>query len=153
LRSLGGRSRFVGEKRPRLLKQGEGVKIEKILLVDDDPTVRKLATMSLERVGKWQVVSANSGSEALSLLPSVRPDLVILDVMMPKLDGMSTLKKLRAIPDCEKLPVILMTAKMQDGDISADSDIDIAGIIFKPFDPMTLPQEIRKILEQQEVPK
>ncbi len=120
------------------------MEIRTILLVDDDPNIRKLAKMSLERVGHWQVSLAASGVEAIDAVLCQRPDLVILDVMMPGIDGVTTLTKLKA--QSPKLPVILMTAKVQTEEIAEYLLLGAVGVIMKPFDPMLLPKEIIELL-------
>lgn len=120
--------------------------IKKVLLVDDDPNIRKLARMSLERVGRWEVTVAESGAEAIEVLPQVRPDLVVLDVMMPGLDGRTTLTKLKE--QRQELPVILMTAKVQAEEIAEYLSLGAVGVIMKPFDPMRLPKDISDLLER-----
>jgi two-component system OmpR family response regulator len=121
--------------------------IQKVLLVDDDPNIRKLAKMSLERVGRWQVCVASSGQEALEIVEAERPDLIILDVMMPGLDGAMTLEKLKSRPTCASVPVILMTAKVQSPEMDEYLGMGAAGLIIKPFDPLKLPEEILKLLK------
>lgn len=120
--------------------------IRKVLLVDDDPNIRKLAKMSLERVGKWEVAVACSGAEAIDLLQTEQPDVVVLDVMMPGIDGRTTLAKLKA--QASSLPVILMTAKVQNEEMVEYLSLGAVGVIMKPFDPMLLPNEIRELLEK-----
>lgn len=120
--------------------------IKKVLLVDDDPNIRKLAKMSLERVGKWEVAVAASGMEAIELLEQEQPDVVVLDVMMPGIDGRQTLEGLKA--KAAELPVILMTAKVQSEEINEYLSLGAVGIITKPFDPMLLPKEISKLVEK-----
>jgi two-component system OmpR family response regulator len=122
--------------------------IKKVLLVDDDPNIRKLARMSLERVGKWEVVVAESGSEAIDLFSKVQPDVVVLDVMMPGLDGRTTLTRLKE--KSAELPVILMTAKVQAEEIVEYLSLGAIGVIMKPFDPMSLPKEISDLLEKND---
>jgi two-component system, OmpR family, response regulator len=122
--------------------------ISKVLLVDDDPNIRKLAKMSLERVGQWQVVVASSGAEALDIVSEVQPDVVLLDVMMPGLDGRTTLTELKNRPATAHLPVILMTAKVQSDEMDEYLTLGAAGVIIKPFDPMSLPKDIMKMLTQ-----
>jgi len=121
------------------------MEIKKILLVDDDPNIRKLAKMSLERVGHWQVTLAASGVEAIDAVVCDQPDLVVLDVMMPGIDGVTTLTKLKARNP--NLPVILMTAKVQTEEIAEYLNLGAVGVIMKPFDPMLLPKEITELLK------
>ena len=115
-----------------------------ILVVDDDDSIREVASMTLQLLAGWQVTTAGSGSEALELLRELRPDAVLMDVMMPGLDGPSTVLRLRADPATADLPVIMLTAK----DISADlrRELGLSGLLAKPFDPLTLSDEISSIL-------
>jgi two-component system, OmpR family, response regulator len=120
--------------------------ISKVLLVDDEPDIRRIAHLSLHRVGKLQVVMATSGAEALELAPRELPDVVLLDVMMPELDGPSTFQRLRALPATAGIPVIFMTAKAQKHEVEAFRALGAAGVIPKPFDPMTLAADVRRIV-------
>jgi len=119
-----------------------------VLLVDDEPDIRTIGKMSLTRVGKFEVRLASSGAEALRLVGEQRPDLIILDVMMPEMDGPTTLGALRADPATADIPVILMTAKVLAPELEMWLSIGAAGVIRKPFDPMTLPNEVRKIVAE-----
>jgi CheY-like chemotaxis protein len=125
------------------------VEINKVLLVDDDPNIRKLAKMSLERVGRWAVEVASSGREALEVISIVQPDVVLLDVMMPGLDGRTTLSQLKNTPHTAHVPVILMTAKVQSDELEQYLRIGAVGVIIKPFDPMSLPGEISALLDSK----
>jgi CheY-like chemotaxis protein len=116
--------------------------IRKILLVDDDANIRKLAKMSLERVGGWDVQVVAGGQEALDSLCGLLPDLIILDVMMPGLDGLAVLERLKGNPSTAAVPVILMTAKVQSQQISDSKALGAVGLIEKPFDPLNLHEEI-----------
>ena len=120
--------------------------IERILMVDDDPAIRKIGEICLSRVGRWEVKIASSGHEALEIGPDFRPDVILLDVMMPGMDGPATLKRLQENAQVCATPVIFMTAKVQSHEIDAYSKLGAAGVISKPFDPMTLPSEIKQIL-------
>ena len=122
-------------------------RIQKILMVDDEPDIRRVGQMSLELVGQFEVVLAGGGEEALELARSERPDVILLDVMMPRLDGPATLGQLRAEPATADIPVIFMTAKVQKHEVQRYLAQGASGVIFKPFDPMTLPQEIRRIAQ------
>lgn len=119
-------------------------------MVDDDPDIRKICSFALTKVGKWHVQLASNGLEALELAEKERPDVVLLDVMMPGMDGPTTLGKLREIPSMADVPVILMTAKVQTHEIEKYLNLGALGVIAKPFDPMTLPDEIRTLVERRE---
>jgi len=121
--------------------------LRKILLVDDEADIRLIAEISLSNLGGWEVLQAGSGLEALELASRERPDLILLDVMMPGMDGMTTLQKLREQEHGAATPVIFMTAKVQKAEIDRLLALGVRGLIPKPFDPMTLPEEIRAILE------
>ena len=120
--------------------------IEKVLLVDDDPRIRKIAQISLQGVGKWNVRAVSSGFEALEAAASERPDVILLDVMMPEMDGPTTLARLRENAELASIPVIFFTAKVQKQEVDSYLALGAAGIISKPFDPMKLPSEIVEIL-------
>lgn len=124
--------------------------IRKVLLVDDEPDIRRIGQLSLERVGRWQVVLASSGAEALTLAASERPDVILLDVMMPVDDGPTTLARLRQQPSTADIPVVFMTAKVLAPKARRWRELGAAGTIPKPFDPMTLPDDIRRVLAAAE---
>jgi two-component system, OmpR family, response regulator len=120
--------------------------IRSILLIDDDPNIRKLARMSLEKVGHFHVMVAASGQEALDMILSPIPDVIVLDLMMPGLDGKQTLTRLKSNRLTSAVPVVLMTAKLAGLEMDELMSLGAAGVIIKPFDPLTLPQEIRKLV-------
>ncbi|HKJ13024.1 MAG TPA: response regulator [Ornithinimicrobium sp.] len=117
-----------------------------VLIVDDDPSIREVATMSLELVGGWRVVTARDGAEGLERIARHRPDVVLLDVMMPVLDGIATCTRIREKPETADLPVILVTAKIAPGDRQEWDGLAVSGVIAKPFDPMTLPAQVSAML-------
>lgn len=118
----------------------------RVLVVDDDPDVREVAQTALELVGGWQVWSAAGGRIAMELARHELPDAILLDVMMPDLDGPATVRHLRNDPATAQIPVILLTAKSQSDGLSGWEEIGLAGVIGKPFDPMTLPDQISRLL-------
>ncbi|RKG85169.1 response regulator [Corallococcus praedator] len=120
--------------------------IQKVLLVDDEDDIRTIGQLSLSRVGKWQTVLASSGAEALEKAATEVPDLILLDVMMPGMDGPTTFGRLRAQAATANTPIIFMTAKIQKQEVARYLELGAVGVIGKPFDPMTLPQEIRKLV-------
>jgi CheY-like chemotaxis protein len=122
------------------------VKIEKILIVDDDDDIRAVIEIAARRIGNWDVVSAASGEEALEKARSELPDVILLDVMMPVLDGLMTLEKLREQPSTADIPVIFLTAKVQRHEVERYFALGARGVIRKPFDATTLPNEVRRIL-------
>lgn len=124
------------------------MRIEKVLMVDDDLTIRKLVEVSLTRIGKWTVLSAESGYNALEVVSDYRPDVILLDVMMPGMDGLTAFKQLRESKYMANTPIIFFTAKVQGEEIQSYFKLGAAGVITKPFDPMTLPGEIQKIVNK-----
>lgn len=121
--------------------------IRKILLVDDEPDLRTIGALSLRNIGKWQVLLAASGKEALSILARERPDCVLLDVMMPDLDGPTTYLRLRELPDARDLPILFMTALTDQKEHDRLLALGAKGIIVKPFAPLLLPRQIRALVE------
>lgn len=120
-----------------------------ILHVDDDESIRELTELSFTLSGEGTVRSAASGSIALDALSSgYRPDLILLDVMMPHLDGPGLLTLIRALDGCAETPVIFMTAQTQEAAMQRLIDLGAAGVIIKPFDPLTLPGAVRALLTQ-----
>ena len=111
--------------------------------MEDDADIRTIAQISLAEIGGFTVQLCASGFEALQVVETFLPDLILLDMMMPRLDGIETLKKLRELPLAENIPVIFLTARVQEQELSMYNNQHILGIIKKPFDPITLPQTIR----------
>lgn len=115
-----------------------------VLHVDDEPDIREVAAFALEMDPEIGVRSAASGREALEVLKSdARVDVVLLDVMMPELDGPGTLEQLRLLPGHEDTPVIFMTARAQSNELDRFLSLGAIAVIIKPFDPMTLGQQLR----------
>ena len=114
----------------------------KILIVDDEDDIREVAQLCLEIVGGWEVTAARSGREALTLVGAVQPDVILMDVMMPDLDGPATFRLLQTNPESRSIPVILLTAKVQPGDRRQFESLGVRGVIAKPFDPLTLADEV-----------
>lgn len=113
-----------------------------LLLVDDDDDIREVAATALELVHGFRVVTANGGLTGLQQARLHQPDGILMDVMMPGMDGLETAKCLKADPATVSIPVILLTARV-DGD---EPEENVAGVISKPFDPMTLGAEVRRVL-------
>ncbi len=115
---------------------------KKVLLVDDEDDIREVAQMSLEMVGGWTIVTANCGTKGLEVAAAEQPDAILLDVMMPDMDGPTTFQKLQERDDTKHIPVILLTAKVQATDKARFEELGVSGLIAKPFDPMTLADEV-----------
>ena len=116
------------------------------LVVDDDEDIREVARLSLELVGGWDVSVADSGSEAISQAVALTPDVILLDVMMPGLDGEATLQALSDDPRTRTIPVIFLTAKAQVGERRRLEEAGARGLIAKPFDPLNLAHDVERIL-------
>lgn len=122
--------------------------LEHVLCIDDDSDILEIAQMALEDVGALRVTCMSDGDAAVVAAPDLHPDFILIDVMMPGLDGPSVLKGLRAQAALAQVPVAFMTARIQDAEVRDYLDLGADGMISKPFDPMTLPSEIRVIWER-----
>ncbi len=120
-------------------------RLETVLLVDDEPDIRRIGELTLRAVGKLNVLLAASGLEAIELVLRERPDLVLLDVVMPGLDGPETFARLRALDEGRDLPVIFLTARSHAAEVDRLRALGATGVLAKPFDPMTLPARVREI--------
>ncbi len=119
--------------------------LKKILCAEDDPDIQAVAGMSLWDIGGFTVEMCSSGQEALEKAPAFSPDLILLDVMMPGMDGPTAFKELRRMLEFENTPIVFMTAKVMGPEVDQYKEMGAAGVIPKPFDPMTLPDQIREI--------
>lgn len=118
----------------------------RILIVDDEDDIREVAQATLEMMGGFEVILARSSQEGLVMAAAEQPDAILLDVMLPDMDGPATFKKLQEDPCTANIPVILLTAKVQAADRRRFADLGVRAVIAKPFDPITLPQQIADIL-------
>ena len=116
----------------------------RVLLIDDEDDIREVTQLSLEMVANWEVISAKSGAEGILRAVADQPDAILLDVMMPDMDGPTTFTRLRADPATRHIPVILLTATKMHG--PGQQTLDVAAVIPKPFDPMRLPGQIASAL-------
>lgn len=123
-------------------------RLERVLLVEDDVDIRTVTRLALKSLGGHEVCACSSGREALGAVATFAPQLVILDVMMPDMDGFATLEALRTIPGLERVPVVFLTAKVQGREIDRCREAGAADVLQKPFDPMALPQAIAAIWER-----
>jgi CheY-like chemotaxis protein len=118
----------------------------RILIIDDEDDIREVAAMSLETVAGWEVMVANSGAQGLLRAASYKPDAILLDVMMPGMDGPTTFRELRKNPATARIPVLFLTAKVQAADRQRFADLGIEAVLVKPFDPMTLATQVAAAL-------
>ena len=117
-----------------------------ILIIDDEDDIREVASLSLESVAGWQVSTASSGPEGIRTALSARPDAILMDVMMPAMDGPTTFREMQKNPAIAEIPVVLLTAKVQGVDQRRFAGLGVAGVLFKPFDPLTLADQISSTL-------
>lgn len=122
--------------------------LQRILYVEDEADIRAVAQLALESVGGFTVKTCSSGEEALREAEAFAPDMILLDVMMPGMDGPSTLKALRDLPALSEVPVAFMTAKVQPAEIEHFKSLGAREVIAKPFDPMTLADQVRAIWQE-----
>jgi len=118
-------------------------KLNRVMCVEDDPDIRLLVELSLSTVGQLDVLCCADGSAALASITAFAPDLVLLDVMMPGLNGPQTLQALRQLPAMQGVPVVFMTAKAMPAELESLLLHGAAGMIIKPFDPMTLARDLQ----------
>ena len=119
--------------------------LEKVMLVEDDSDIRTVAGMALEMVGGLKILACESGAQALELVAGFAPQLVLLDVMMPGMNGPEVLQALRQRADTAAIPVIFLTAKVQEGEVAKLRALGALDVIAKPFDPMTLAATVRAL--------
>lgn len=124
--------------------------LQRVLYVEDDPDIQMVAQMALEVVGGLTLRTCSSGQEAVQAAASFHPDLILLDVMMPGMDGPATLAELRKLPATASTPVVFMTAKVQTAEVTHYKSLGAVGVIAKPFDPMELPQQVRQLWQESQ---
>ncbi len=120
--------------------------LQRVLVIEDDAEIRMIADISLSQVGGFRTCLAAGGKEGIALAVKHEPHVILLDMMMPDMDGMATLRILKDDPTTRHIPVIFMTAKVQQHDLQDYVDAGAIGTIHKPFDPMTLPDEVRAMV-------
>jgi CheY-like chemotaxis protein len=119
-----------------------GVKLNRVMVVEDDTDIQKVVRMSLKMRGVGEVIVLDSGTECLERLASFTPDVILLDVMMPHLDGYEICRRLKENPATRTIPVVFLTARAQKADRERGMKLGAAGYVTKPFDPMTLHDQI-----------
>ena len=124
------------------------MKLERIMYVEDEPDIQSVAKLALEMLGGYEVLLCGNGAEALDQVGGFAPSLILLDVMMPDMDGPTTLEHLREDPNTAQIPVIFLTAKAQASDIKRYQALGALDVIAKPFDPMMLAVQVQKIWGQ-----
>jgi CheY-like chemotaxis protein len=118
----------------------------RILHVEDDLDIQEIAKLSLETIGGFEILQCSSGEQALAKVEAFNPDLFLFDVQMPEMSGDTLYQKIKLLPGLENIPVIFMTARAQEKDVTALKKLGALDVVTKPFDPMELPEQINKIL-------
>ncbi|NQW00810.1 MAG: response regulator [Rhodospirillales bacterium] len=126
-----------------------GDEIKKILYVEDEPDIQKVAKLALEHVGGFEVMVCGSGPEAIKNGPAFEPDMILLDVMMPGMDGPATLEALRKIDSLVNTPAVFLTAKVLPTEIQRYKELGALDVIAKPFDPMALSDQVRAVWDKR----
>jgi CheY-like chemotaxis protein len=121
---------------------------KQILLIDDENSIRLVVQVCLTQLANWTVLTAASSVDGLRQAEEQKPDAILLDLMMPDMDGFTVLKKLKENPKTSDIPVILLTAKLQPTYVQSDQ-WKLAGILSKPFDPLTLASQVAELLNWQ----
>lgn len=116
--------------------------LKTLLYVDDEPDIREIVELALALIDDLAVHTADSAKKALALMPALKPDLVLLDVMMPDMDGLMALRRMRAERELESIPVIFVTARAMPEEVELFCELGVAGVIAKPFDPMQLGAQV-----------
>lgn len=129
---------------PSVVPEAGGARPARVLVVDDSDTIRELITVNLELEG-FEVVQASDGQEALDVVRDVAPDVVTLDVVMPRRDGFSTAAALRADPATAAIPIAIVSASAQEADLARGTDIGVDAYLTKPFEPAELVRVVREL--------
>lgn len=119
---------------------------KRILIVDDEADIRDIVQAALEDLGGWQTLGAGSGTEAMGLAQQGAIDAILLDISMPDMDGFELFEQLQAHPETSQVPIIVLTSKVLARDCDRFATLNIAGLITKPFNPLTLAQQITDLL-------
>lgn len=131
-----------------ITEEKQAMTLKRVLYAEDEPDIQAVAKLALEMVGGFEVLICNNGAEALKQVPAFAPQLILLDVMMPTMDGPTTLKHLRANPATADIPVIFLTAKVQPAEVAHYQSLGAINVLAKPFDPMTLASQVKALWEK-----
>src|SRR5580698_4536138 len=118
----------------------------RILIIDDEDDIREVAALSLEATAGWEIITASCGSDGIRAAADGKPNAILMDVMMPGMDGPTTFRQMQLNPEIANIPVLLLTAKVQGVDQRRFAGLGVAGVLFKPFDPLTLASQISATL-------
>jgi CheY-like chemotaxis protein len=117
-------------------------KVKRVLVIDNEEYIREVAQICLETVAGWEVITASSGQEGLAIAGTEKPDVILLDVMMPGMDGLTTFRHLQNDPTTKEIPVILLTGRVQASDLEYYAELGITTAISKPFDAIELAEKV-----------
>jgi CheY-like chemotaxis protein len=120
--------------------------MRRVLIIDDEDDIREVAALSLEATAGWEIFTARSGAEGIRVATAEQPDAILMDVMMPGVDGPTTFRNMQQNPLISQIPVLFLTAKVQGVDQRRFAGLGVAAILLKPFDPLTLAQQISQVL-------
>ena len=120
--------------------------MRRILIIDDEDDIREVAALSLEATAGWEILTANSGAKGIEVAVAQQPDAILMDVMMPEVDGPTTFGLMQKNPAVAGIPVLLLTAKVQGIDQRRFANLGVTAVLFKPFDPLTLAAQISESL-------
>jgi len=123
--------------------------VHRILIIDDEDDIREVAALSLEATAGWTIYTAACGRDGIDVALEQKPEAILMDVMMPEMDGPTTFKEMQLIPAIAGIPVVLLTAKVQGVDQRRFAGLGVAAVLFKPFDPLTLAAQIANVLGWQ----
>ena len=122
------------------------VRMHRVLIIDDEDDIREVAALSLEATADWTILTASGGRAGIAVAAKEQPEAILMDVMMPEMDGPTTFKELQLNALTKHIPVVLLTAKVQGVDQRRFAGLGVAGVLFKPFDPLTLAAQISEVL-------
>jgi two-component system, OmpR family, alkaline phosphatase synthesis response regulator PhoP len=122
------------------------ISTKRVLIVDDEETIQTVVQFGIRMAAGWDVLAASSGPKGIQTAETEQPDVILLDVMMPEMDGIATFKALQSNPETQQIPVIFLTAKAQTAEKRQFNDLGVSGVITKPFNSLDLPDQITKIL-------
>ena len=120
---------------------------KRILIIDDEESIQKVVRLSLKMEASWESIAASSGTEGIHQAEIHQPDAILLDVMMPEMDGIATFSALENNPKTQAIPVILLTAKTRSSEKRLFQEIGVAGVITKPFEPLAFASRIAQLLQ------
>ena len=119
---------------------------KRVLIIDDEETIQTVVQFGIKMAAGWEVLTAGSGEQGIQTAQTEKPDVILLDVMMPDMDGIATFRELQSQIETEHIPVILLTAKAQAVERRQFNELGVSGVITKPFNSLNLPEQIARIL-------